>query len=260
LDVAVPALNAFVGGLTGDQGLSDAFTDSEKKAFEWGERVRGLFKTVIAFKDELIVLGAVIGSIFVVSKISAGVAATIAVIKSLIIAYNALKASAIVAGIAAAFALNPLLGVGAVAAAAVVMAAAVKLAGTSDIDVDALGVATGSSNFTPFGQAGGNGSIPSGGGISPRSGGISPINPPKIPEITLGAAERISSGEDARDRRAAMLSTAARTSEGENARDRIVVNIGVAGDPEATARVITETLNNSFYRGTRGAGLLQGVD
>jgi hypothetical protein len=260
LNVAVPALNAFVGGLTGDQGLSDAFTESEQKAFEWGERVRGLFKTVIEFKDELIVLGAVIGSIFVVSKISAGVAATIAVIKSLIIAYNALKASAIVAGIAAAFALNPLLGVGAVAAAAVVMAAATKLAGTSDIDVDGLGIATGSSNFTPFGQAGGNGSISSGGGGGGGGGGIPPIPPLKIPEITLGAAERISSGEDARDRRAAMLSNAARTSEGENARDRIVVNIGVAGDPEATARVITETLNNSFYRGTRGAGLLQGVD
>ena len=33
----------------------------------------------------------------------------------------------------------------------------------------------------------------------------------------------------------------------------ITVNIGVAGDPEATARVITETLNDSFYRGTGGA-------
>jgi len=33
----------------------------------------------------------------------------------------------------------------------------------------------------------------------------------------------------------------------------ITVNIGVAGDPEATARVITETLNDSYYRGTGGA-------
>lgn len=39
----------------------------------------------------------------------------------------------------------------------------------------------------------------------------------------------------------------------------ITVNIGVAGDPEATARVIVESLNNSFYRGTRGAGLLEGI-
>ena len=39
----------------------------------------------------------------------------------------------------------------------------------------------------------------------------------------------------------------------------VTVNIGVAGNPEATARVITETLNDSFYRGTRGAGLLAGI-
>jgi hypothetical protein len=260
LRVAVPALDAFVGGLTGDQGLSKAFTESEKKAFEWGERVRKLFKTIVEFKDELIILGGVIATVFVVSKISAAVAATIAVIKSLIIAYNALKASAIVAGIAAAFALNPLLGVGAVAAAAVVMAAAVKLAGTSDIDVDALGVATGSSNFT-YNQ--GNplaiGSTQSAGGGGGGGGNMPKISVPTIPGITLGEAERISSGEDARDRRNAMLSASQRISESENARDRIVVNIGVAGDPEATARVITETLNNSFYRGTRGAGLLEGI-
>jgi hypothetical protein len=42
-------------------------------------------------------------------------------------------------------------------------------------------------------------------------------------------------------------------------RGDITVNIGVAGDPEATARVIVDSLNNSFYRGTRGAGLLAGI-
>jgi hypothetical protein len=141
------------------------------------------------------------------------------------------------------------------------MAAAVKLAGTSDIDVDALGIATGSSNFT-YNQ--GNplaiGSTPaSSGGGGGGSAGMPKISVPTIPGITLGEAERISSGEDARDRRNAMLSASQRISESENARDRIVVNIGVAGDPEATARVITETLNNSFYRGTRGAGLLEGI-
>ena len=39
----------------------------------------------------------------------------------------------------------------------------------------------------------------------------------------------------------------------------ITVNIGVAGDPEATARVLVDTFNSSFYRGTRGAGLLAGI-
>jgi hypothetical protein len=57
-------------------------------------------------------------------------------------------------------------------------------------------------NFTPFGQAGGNGS-----GFAGTPFGQAPVT----------------------------------------------INIGVAGDPEATARVITETLNDSFYRGTGGA-------
>ena len=257
LNVAVPALNAFVGGLTGDQGLSDAFTESEKKAFEWGERVRRLFKTVIAFKDELIILGAVIGSIFVVSKISAGVAATIAVIKSLIIAYNALKASAIVAGIAAAFALNPLLGVGAVAAAAVVMAAATRLAGSSDIDVSGLGIATASENANTRENrissiTSGSGSI--GNGFSSTGGTLPGME--KIPEFVkppafynLPTINEDDAGELARlRRRGAMLANPS----------SITVNIGVAGDPESVARTVVDTVNDSFYRGTGGAGRFQG--
>jgi hypothetical protein len=34
----------------------------------------------------------------------------------------------------------------------------------------------------------------------------------------------------------------------------VTVNMGVVGDPEAAARTITTVLNNSFYRGTGGAG------
>jgi len=33
----------------------------------------------------------------------------------------------------------------------------------------------------------------------------------------------------------------------------ITVNMGVVGDPEAAARVIVDTVNNSSYRGTGGA-------
>ena len=57
-------------------------------------------------------------------------------------------------------------------------------------------------NFTPFGQAGGNGS-----GFIGTPFGQAPVT----------------------------------------------VNIGVAGDPEATARTIVDVMNNSNYRGTGGA-------
>ena len=41
--------------------------------------------------------------------------------------------------------------------------------------------------------------------------------------------------------------------------DSITINIGIAGDPEATARTIVDTLNSSYYRGTGGAGALTGL-
>jgi asparagine N-glycosylation enzyme membrane subunit Stt3 len=53
----------------------------------------------------------------------------------LIKAYNALKASAIVAGVATYFALNPAAGVAAAAIAAGVLAAAQNLISRSNIDV-----------------------------------------------------------------------------------------------------------------------------
>lgn len=132
LNVMIPNINLFVAGLTGQDGFVDGIDQSAKAAFEWGERIRGLIKTVVAFKDELIILAGVIGTIFVVSKIAAGVTATIAAVKSLIAVYNALKASAIVAGVASAFALNPLLGVAAVAIGAAVLAGANALANRDD--------------------------------------------------------------------------------------------------------------------------------
>jgi hypothetical protein len=39
--------------------------------------------------------------------------------------------------------------------------------------------------------------------------------------------------------------------------DRITINVNGAIDPEGTARTIVDTLNNSYYRGTGGAGSLQ---
>jgi hypothetical protein len=129
----VPVVQSFVDGLTGQDGLKDGLTESQITAIEWGKKIRGIIATVIELKDELIAVAAVIGTLFVVSKISAAVVATIALINTLIKAYNLLKASAIVAGVATAFALNPLLGVGAVALAAGVLAGANALARSGDI-------------------------------------------------------------------------------------------------------------------------------
>lgn len=132
LDNFIPALEAFIAGLTGDDGLDGALTDSQKTALEWGKKVRGFIDTVIDLKDELLVLAGVMAAVFTINKIQAGITAIILLVNGLIRAYNALKASAIVAGVAQAFALNPLLGVGAAALAAGVLSAANALANKYD--------------------------------------------------------------------------------------------------------------------------------
>jgi len=203
LTVAVPALNAFVGGLTGDSGLSDAFTDSEKNAFQWGERVKSVIKTVINLKDELIILSGIIGTIFVISKISAAIAGTIAAITTLIRAYNALKASAIVAGVATYFAINPAAGVGAAVIAAGVLAAAQKLVSRSDIDVGDFNIAgvIGSGSFSENGgqglsrsggTAGGGGGTAGGGGGTAGGGGGVVTQPPKV----IGSIDKLNNELD----------------------------------------------------------------
>ena len=164
LENFIPALEAFIAGLTGQDGLDGALTDSQKTAVEWGKKVRGFINTVIDLKDEIIIMAGVMAAAFTVSKIAAGVSALIALIKGLITAYNALKASALVAGVAQAFALNPLLGVGAVALAAGVLAGANALANKGDVDTSGLGTNLGN---RPLGGAvaGATGGV-TGGGIN----------------------------------------------------------------------------------------------
>ena len=166
-ETLVPNFTSFIAGLTGRGGLTDGLSESQKKAEEWGKRVAKVIDVVVKLKEELVILGGILTTIFVVSKIQAAVVATIALINGLIRAYNALKASAIVAGIASAFALNPLLGVGVTATAAAVLAAANALArqnDTKEVDISTLtggntvrpeslpGGFTGSSGTTPTGQ------------------------------------------------------------------------------------------------------------
>jgi len=244
----VPAIESFVAGLTGKEGLAEGLSESQAKAVEWGKKVRSVIDTVIDLKDELIAVAVVIGTVFVVSKISAAVLATIALINTLIKAYNLLKASAIVAGVASAFALNPLLGVGAVALAAGVLSGANALAGRSD---------TGSA------EAPSTGSIPFAAGFGP-----SKVVVPVVPSMTGGARGGIQDTGITTAANAAAAATnnivsgsfgAGTFRQAEAATSGATYNINVSGafDRERTAREIVETINDSFYRGTGGANNLQ---
>ena len=224
----VPVVQSFVNGLTGQNGLTTGLSKSELSAVEWGKKVRAVIDTVIEFKEVLIATAIAIGTIFVVSKIAAGVVATIALINTLIKAYNLLKASAIVAGVASAFALNPLLGVGATALAAGVLAGATALANKSNTSTASSGSSAGGFSGTmPNGQS-----------------------------FNTGVASAANSAAAA-SKAAASTSGATRSAAAGSSGSTINLNVNGAIDPEGTARTIVNTLNNSYYRGTGGATTLQ---
>jgi hypothetical protein len=252
ITTVVPNLDSFINALTGKGSLTAAAEDGTAGAYKFGEQVKKVIKTVVSLKDELIIVGGVLASLFVVSKISAAVMATIALIKTIITAYNALKASAIVAGIATAFALNPLLGVGAVALAASVLAGANALIGRSDVS----GI-----------EAPSTGSIPFASGFAPAAGGkvVVPVVPvvPKITGAAGGVAAASSVAASAAVSSAGIPSSfdVGRFRMAENASMGTTINLNVTGafDKEGTARTIVETLNNSYYRGTGGATALVAI-
>ena len=161
----VPAIEAFVAGLTGQDSIVAGIAEAQKGAFNLGEDFKSLIKTIVSLKDQIISVGLVLATVFTAAAIAGGISSIVAGIKTLIIAYNALKSSAIVAGIASYFALNPLAGLGATAIAAGILAGANALARNSDVSTD---FSTGASSFTY-----GSGNPMSGAGGGSGAGGFS---------------------------------------------------------------------------------------
>lgn len=255
----VPAIESFVAGLTGKDSLAEGLSKSQTKAVEWGKKVRGVIDTVIDLKDELIAVALVIGTVFVVSKITAGVVATIALINTLIKAYNLLKASALVAGIASAFALNPLLGVGAVAIAAGVLAAANALTNQSNGETQfAVGGAPGAISGGGSGGSTGGNSAGIGGGGSSSGGGATFKATSGIAAAAASAAKAGGAFTDSQNAARLAAAGGGGFTDSQNAA-RINLTVNGALDAEGTARTIVETLNNSFFRGTGGASNLQAI-
>jgi hypothetical protein len=248
----VPVIQSFVDGLTGANGLDEGLTQSQKTAIEWGKRVKGLIETIINFKDELLIVAGILATIFVANKIAAGVTATIALIKLLTGAYVALRNTALAAAIASRFAVNPFLGLATAAGIAGAIYGATKVFGDDDD-----GQPTGSAG-TPFADT-----IKAAGGTfgSPATTSTPTFTP--TPTATpSGITSAVASA-------AAAATTTAVSSNFNPGRFRMAeaesmgttINLTVTGafDKEGTARTIVDTLNNSFYRGTGGAGNLVAV-
>ena len=262
LITVVPNLESFINGLTGKGSLTEATDNATKSAYQFGQQVKKVLTTIINFKDELLVVTAVIAGIFVVSKIAASVQATIALIKTLIAAYNLLKASAIVTGVAAAFALNPLLGLGAVGLAAAVLAGATALANGSDFEMPSSG-ATGFGSST----SGFVGNLPNLGGVSVGGSGTRSVSSVSKPIVNPGVAAAAAGAAMSNQYFGGAINTGAGNYGGLGGAGMAggggapVINVTVNGaiDSEGTARTIINTLNDSYFRGTGGSAALIGI-
>jgi hypothetical protein len=275
----IPNLQAFVAGMTGKGGVTEATEDGTLGAYNFGKMVEKVIKTVYNLRGVLIAMAAVIAGVFVVSKVAAGVTATIILIQSLIKAYNALKASALVAGVALAFAMNPLLGVGAVALAASVLAGANALANKDNAATQNLGVPSnivteygayvppefkiqpnnipdimgdlpkpGSSTRSASGEIIGAGSAEQ---LQTRLEGIQKEMSELVFRMSTGGISTTAAQAEI-DQLKAEMKVLTKQSEALQKQSQINITVNGAIDPEGTARTIVDTLNNSTYRGGGG--------
>jgi hypothetical protein len=96
----VPNVQAFAAGLTGDDSVTAGITAATEGAYNFGLQLIDLITFVISIKDELLVLGGIIATVFVANRILAFVSA----IMTLVTAMKALRTAAAGAAIATAFA------------------------------------------------------------------------------------------------------------------------------------------------------------
>jgi hypothetical protein len=140
LATVVPNIQAFAAGLTGDNSVTAGITDATNGAYEFGQQLVSVIKFVISIKDELIILGTIIATVFVVNKITAFVAA----IGLLVEAFVALKNSAAAAAVATAFATGGIsVGAGAAALAGAGLAIGLTAAAGAGSNATAINPAAG---------------------------------------------------------------------------------------------------------------------
>ena len=251
----VPQINGFIAGLTGKNSLDEGLTESQEAAFKWGQRIKGVMKFVVDFKEELLILTGVLAAVFAVSAIAGWVSATVAAIATLIKVYNALKTSAIIAGVATAFALNPLLGVGAVAVGALVLSGALALANKYNTSAPGASDLTGMESTGL--SAGLYGSTPVNGGPSKPVGSMVPASVAASANAANKAVAAASApkfvsppvGLPALDPALLNYQDSFRTSP----MNTYNVTVNGALNSEQTARQIITLLNDSQARGTQGA-------
>jgi len=146
LATVVPNVQALAAGLTGQDGVTAGITDATQGAYEFGQQLKDTIVFLISIKDELLIVGGIIATVFVANKIVAFVAS----IQTLITAMVALRNAAAAAGVATAFATGGA-SVGTAAAALAAGAATyglTQIAPSGNVSVPTYPKSSNGSNFT----------------------------------------------------------------------------------------------------------------
>ena len=311
LTTLVPNMNLFIAALTGNNGIVDGIDQSASAAYQWGLKTKALIEFIIDAKEEIMAFGAIIATVFVVSKIVAFVQAIQTIISAMVVLRNTALGAAVATalatgGVSVGTAVTALAAIG---ATALVTKNLFNLAGGGgDTGVSgglnpiqmgtylngATSGAGGRLDVSGLGGFGGGGGAGGGGGGG-TSGGVSVNAATSLNDLVskltsvsdnltqlqflvdtnaisksagLAQLNALTKQMDVLSRQAdALVGQAAvgtfdvgsfRRAE---AQSMATYNITVNGaiDSEGTARTIVNTLNDSYYRGTSGAGALVGA-
>jgi hypothetical protein len=259
LENFIPALEAFISGLTGTDGLNEGLTASQKTAVEWGKKIKGFIKTIIDLKDELLALGVILGSIFLSAKVVAGIQALAGAIGLLTTAFAGQRTAAAGAAVATAYATGGVSVLAATAALAAIGGAAFLYGKLKDAGDEVRAQKTGAvGNFSmsvdsSTDRSGVTKSSDKGGGVSTggvTTGGGTVIGSlPVFPSGLNPTGKGISAGFDV---------AAARRGE---ERGNVIINVNApsAIDEEGFTRAVVLALNNSNARNGGGGGGIAGL-
>jgi hypothetical protein len=259
LENFIPALEAFISGLTGTDGLNEGLTASQKTAVEWGKKIKGFIKTIIDLKDELLALGVILGSIFLSAKVVAGIQALAGAIGLLTTAFAGQRTAAAGAAVATAYATGGVSVLAATAALAAIGGAAFLYGKLKDAGDEVRAQKTGAvGNFSmsvdsSTDRSGVTKSSDKGGGVSTggvTTGGGTVIGSlPVFPSGLNPTGKGIAAGFDV---------AAARRGE---ERGNVIINVNApsAIDEEGFTRAVVLALNNSNARNGGGGGGIAGL-
>lgn len=207
LETLVPALNALVAGLVGQNSVDAGITEVTEGAYNFGQQLRSTVQFIISIKEELIALGGIIATVFVANKIVAFVTA----IQTLVAAMKTLRTAAAGAAVATAFATGGT-SVGAAALALTAVAATYGLSkfaaggdeeGGSSFTYGAgnplFGLPTSGAGFAGGGGAagfGGGGGFTGGGGGAGGGGGGGIVLTPSGATSAKNLVDRLTSIQD----------------------------------------------------------------